>query len=112
MPREFDERLCGVIGSNFVPVRTDIGRQLPEKVKLRCRATVAPSPEMICKTCSSALIRAAIRDARRTMVSVPGAAVTPTRMRSLVSQRTFDGGFKVRQELLFGFIGHKAQRQL
>jgi hypothetical protein len=42
-------------------------------------------------------MRDAMRDARRTMASVPGAAVTPTRML---------------EELLFSLVGQKAQGKL
>jgi len=57
-------------------------------------------------------MRAAILEARRTMASVPGAAVTETRIRSLVSQSTsVVVASQVFQEVLFGLIGEEAQGQ-
>ena len=58
-------------------------------------------------------MREAIREARRTMASVPGAVVTPTRMRSWVSHTTPLRWLpEVLEELLLGLVGQEAQGQL
>ena len=88
LPGEVDDRLGRVVAVDLVPFGADVGGHLAQGDQPIVGDRPSSPGRQTWRTWRSALIRAAIRDARRTMASVPGAVVTPTRMRSLVSHTT------------------------